>query len=656
MNVVITHPVAGFTGNVIVQDGALVLGFTNGTATVDIDPSFFRVLSDARMTITPGGADPAPPYDANLDAAMTAVGTNGTSQFSVAQRAAFAPANVGISLAAFGLTGSTTDIKPLLDAAVAAGWKRIVIPYSATPWPLATMWTGNGVELYFEPGARISATMATGYAMDLTGCRLTNFSLTSPFAGPITTANQASYDNDGRALAVRSNCTIENFYAENTSWAPVDIQDNSSNIRIRGYTVTNVHHYKGWGAGLHAEGAGIKDVRVDGVHITNCDRLVELEAGVSDTWVDNGYAQDIYPPGFTGQPVDYAPYTFGLSVHSHVGEGACKGNRYRNWHLKDCAAGIEAIRSDGTNASDMPVGNTFENITLEGKRQLGDGSGQYNHVYLQGTNNHARGVRMLPGAGITSKFNCYIADGSTGCSVEVDEVTAMALPFMKISTSTCPSNRFKLKAANVTPMNTADWLVYSNSPDTRIELDVDTVTGSLGYVCLDTAAHYSSIDARYWKTSASETFTQVFRVKGAKNVRISGDGVAATNAPTDVFVTTSATGTSIDDFQVDRSAGASITLDATTSGVTVGPNVNTGGGSISNSAGSANRVLGGINRVDASVTGSTAKVYVGSGAPAISAPLGSLYIRTDTPGTASQRLYSCTTANTATTGAWTALV
>lgn len=46
------------------------------------------------------------------------------------------------------------------------------------------------------------------------------------------------------------------------------------------------------------------------------------------------------------------------------------------------------------------------------------------------------------------------------------------------------------------------------------------------------------------------------------------------------------------------------------------------------------------------------QIFSGSGAPAIAAPKGSLYMRTDGSST-STRMYVCQTANTATTGAWT---
>jgi hypothetical protein len=58
--------------------------------------------------------------------------------------------------------------------------------------------------------------------------------------------------------------------------------------------------------------------------------------------------------------------------------------------------------------------------------------------------------------------------------------------------------------------------------------------------------------------------------------------------------------------------------------------------------------------------------YTGSGAPSLSTvpnggQLGDYYFRTDTPGTASQRIYTCTVAGTvtngtATLGTWVALV
>jgi hypothetical protein len=49
------------------------------------------------------------------------------------------------------------------------------------------------------------------------------------------------------------------------------------------------------------------------------------------------------------------------------------------------------------------------------------------------------------------------------------------------------------------------------------------------------------------------------------------------------------------------------------------------------------------------------KINSGSGAPAYSAALGDMFIRTDTPSTALQRIYICTTASTATVGAWTGI-
>lgn len=55
---------------------------------------------------------------------------------------------------------------------------------------------------------------------------------------------------------------------------------------------------------------------------------------------------------------------------------------------------------------------------------------------------------------------------------------------------------------------------------------------------------------------------------------------------------------------------------------------------------------------DSGATIGTIRIFSGSGAPAIAAPKGSLYLRTDGSST-STRIYVCQTANTATTGAWT---
>ena len=45
----------------------------------------------------------------------------------------------------------------------------------------------------------------------------------------------------------------------------------------------------------------------------------------------------------------------------------------------------------------------------------------------------------------------------------------------------------------------------------------------------------------------------------------------------------------------------------------------------------------------------------GTGAPAIQGALGDLYIRTDTPSTANQRIYVCTTAGAAGAAVWTGI-
>lgn len=53
-------------------------------------------------------------------------------------------------------------------------------------------------------------------------------------------------------------------------------------------------------------------------------------------------------------------------------------------------------------------------------------------------------------------------------------------------------------------------------------------------------------------------------------------------------------------------------------------------------------------------SGTGVTFYSGTGAPAISANLGDVYYRTDTPAVPGSRTYVCTTAGSATTGAWTA--
>jgi len=50
-----------------------------------------------------------------------------------------------------------------------------------------------------------------------------------------------------------------------------------------------------------------------------------------------------------------------------------------------------------------------------------------------------------------------------------------------------------------------------------------------------------------------------------------------------------------------------------------------------------------------------AGIYSGTGVPTIGAAAGSLYVRTDTPGTSSQRLYFCTVSGAQGAATWVAL-
>jgi hypothetical protein len=49
-------------------------------------------------------------------------------------------------------------------------------------------------------------------------------------------------------------------------------------------------------------------------------------------------------------------------------------------------------------------------------------------------------------------------------------------------------------------------------------------------------------------------------------------------------------------------------------------------------------------------------IYNGVGAPKIAGTKGDLYLRSDTPGTANQRLYICTATGTAETAVWLAIL
>jgi hypothetical protein len=89
MNVTINHPSATFTGTITVLE-TVAVGFTNGTASVDIPPQAIAVFgSMSGFSYYYGAPTPAPPYDANLDTSVNAIVGNSSSATVGTLRAAY---------------------------------------------------------------------------------------------------------------------------------------------------------------------------------------------------------------------------------------------------------------------------------------------------------------------------------------------------------------------------------------------------------------------------------------------------------------------------------------------------------------------------------------------------------------------------------------
>lgn len=489
---------------------------------------------------------------------------------------------VGTSLKAYGLTDATTDIATPFAAAAAAGIRHIIVPYRAAAWPALTTITLSDRWIEFEPGARISFNHADR-GMNLTNCRLTDASFTSTFTGPSSAAdNSASgnYKDDARAVLLGNDCVVDGFYQEYAAKG-IDIIS-ASNITLNNVECQNLRHYKGWAAAVHLAGTGTSNVRGSGFKAINCDRAFEIEAGASHNTFTRGYCEDIGPNGYTGQPGDYADYTFVLDVHSHVGEGACQNNTYRDFNLWQCEGGIDAIRSDGTNDSDLPRGNVWENITIQGRTGT---TGAFS-VQVQGYGNKVRNLRMLLGEGVTSRMAVLIQDDSEYNEVEITEATGYALPLVKVGQTTDGrGNRIKLSRV-FTPTTGADFLVAVNHPDTHVELAVHELQGTVGYCVLESTADHSKVTGFYSIATGTTGMTQAFRIRGASDCILDLQGVAGTVGILDVYATNSTTALEVN-AMIERASGTAINFDSTTSKCRLTGASDLGGGTITD-AGTGN--------------------------------------------------------------------
>lgn len=469
----------------------------------------------------------------------------------------------GYDLTAQGLGAGTTDITPLITAAIAAGARHIVIPYSATPWPLTTRLDASDVWLDFEPGARISFNISAR-AMDLTSVRLTNASFTSSYTGPSSADDNSAvgnYVSSAREVRLNSGCVVDGYYHEYASGGLNITAGN--NISIRNASFYGIRHYKGWGAAIHVSGTGSYNVRIEGVKIDTCDRGVEVEAGARDVTAVGGHQIAVYPVGYSGQPGDYANYTFCLDAHSHAGEGQCSNIVYRNWLLEGCGGGITFIRSSGSNGSDMPRNCLAQDIRMLGCVMTTG----YEMVAVQGYSNRVRNVHMTAGAGVTSRMRVRFYGGTSGANrLEGLIAEAYALPLIQVDDAALSTVIDGVWAT--TPTTGTGWLFDISGRYTRISsAALYLVTGTSGYIRFQATGDYGKVRDCDYSIATGETFAAVILIDGAEHVQVIGvQGMNyATVPPIDINLDGAARYASIQACNVDRSAGVSIQLTATTS-------------------------------------------------------------------------------------------
>lgn len=308
---------------------------------------------------------------------------------------------MGTSLADLGLTNTTLDIGALINSAIAAGNRHIIVPYRNDPWPSLTTITGEGVWLEFEAGARISFDHDE-LGIELSSSRLTNASFTSIYTGPETTGDATSdrYAYPARRTELYDDCLVDgSYYHEN---ATAGIWGEGANIVYNcALRFKNLRHQRGWANALHHNGETAHNIHVNGpVIVEDCDRAIENEDGCYDiTFAAGGHFKNVYPNGYAGQgsAASYETYSFLLDAHGHSGAGGPRNISFRGaWVVENCGGGVHFASGSATEVEDMPSGCYVEEIRLVG-RGLATGHADIN---LQGRNNRVARAIFSAGAGI----------------------------------------------------------------------------------------------------------------------------------------------------------------------------------------------------------------------------------------------------------------
>jgi hypothetical protein len=319
--------------------------------------------------------------------------------------------------------GTTTDIQPLIAAAVAAGHRHIKVPYAGAAHPSLSTMTLNGIWLEFEAGARITHNHNDA-AYDFTACRVTNAVGTSDRTGPASAADatSATYAFPARSVILRDGNLIDgDFYHE---YATKGLDFVGAHNRVTANCdLRNLRHQRGWASAIHAEGAASFDNVVSGhVYVQDCDRALENEDGCQDIrYTGGGHLKNVYPNGYTGQgsAASYENYAAILDAHSHeTGGGARRIHFGGRWVLENCGGG--GVTFTGYSGANAVRDCTVDEVHFIG-RATSTGS---EDIRLNGSGHRIKLARFEVGAGI-SGTNFRIKGLSGGTDNRVDQVVSV---------------------------------------------------------------------------------------------------------------------------------------------------------------------------------------------------------------------------------------
>lgn len=252
-------------------------------------------------------------------------------------------------------TALNTGLTVVLDAKSYTTTSTLTIPAGG-----ALVGAGSGLSTIVANHNQPSIVMGDGTTVRDLGITSSSY----PSSAITDSANWQLY---ARSIELGNHGRVENVTIQNASGG---IECHTVNdVTITNVTVSNVRERHGWGAAFHIVTSS--NVVASGLYATDVDRYIEVEEGSSNSTFTNGTALRVYPVGYSGQPVDYATYSFVLDAHAHEGNGGPTGIHYTGFVLDDCLTPISAQRSTGTNLSDCPSDVSYTNVEIKSPRSGG---------------------------------------------------------------------------------------------------------------------------------------------------------------------------------------------------------------------------------------------------------------------------------------------